>query len=1453
LELALIFCILHHPYINKRPVVKPNDRKTTWKNSQVHFSVRPKKRTNVTIKSDALAINIKDYHRDVSIDPIYSPLRDVMSRYPGVMDDLDTFLKELSHPFKNMDFIIAEARGYALDYFHLLKTHPEGKNAATLFIDIFHGAILAAETSAARENAVDNLLLYLEKIINESGEFFDLFKDVTDRAFDLIRGFPDDIFFIFIKSFYQIKKLGEKTGALENKNQENKNQENKNQENKNQSDFNAINLLLIKYYDAAHAHWMDQEDPFPWLKKEVREYIEMDKYNHLFNEISHRYILGLKKRLKAIVAKSPGDSKDLLKELVELPGYAHFVGIYRKMPHKLTAAGDRSLASNRLKLIFLFHTMILPGLSVIHEETLREINRTISWLIDHENSFHIEGMIKQTFPILKKWTAKYPATALNCILTMGKGIYKKDDMDLIRQFIDSVISFGFQSPMISGVGDDWRIKVNNDHILNIRTWLKLIELNPNFSTRLISYLIIHLSLFGIFIKDTDLFPRDITQLLNSHIQPVYNLIKQLAKLFPVYFNDIGAEGKLRDISTELDEITHRKDTLIHFLRKQSHVESSNRMIGFMEAVLEFWKTRNKNFIVQFVPPNIYDPISNRGIFIDDCHKIITGLEKQGIKTGDFLSLPEKDLQAATEKITGVSKKEIRRVTLFVAFYKLVYRKYNLDPIELEEYISELSEKAFPGVERLKHVLYESDPFKRLNGILDSMGKLKTLILWPETFEIREEIYQKRHFAADIPSMYGQYSELKFNAIGLTFRLESYVNTLFEEVMENIDLSMITKAAFHNIYSLINLFGKALRIDGIYSTEIENQRDLLLYSLDMKSFSITQYIDIFKGFGKAVNNIIMDNINSVHEKNLAKILKHSNFRWLLPKYGIDGNPKDDKQRKLEISEMFFRDRIALSPGLQQFDRFLTRILHTLSLQSDRFTQDKLQLLLNYDPNMAISPINKTSGSISGSVYLGTKGNNMLRLKRLDLPVPPGFIISTEVYRCLDIIKEYPPAEKNFREQLKREIKNLEIKTGKQLGNSAKPLLLSVRSGSSISQPGMMDTFLDVGINEVIAAGLAKAFGNEWFAWDTQRRFLQCCGMAEGISRDDFDAIIKEKKAAFGIAEKNNFSGKQMRDLAREYKQKIRKSGFHVIENPFEQLLMSIKSVFNSWNSPRAKTYRKIMGISDDWGTAVTVQEMIYGNVSLKSGTGVFYTHNPRWSGDSLRLWGDFSIGDQGEDVVAGLVATLPISLFQQKIEKRPTNITLESHFPKIYSTLKGWADLLINKNGWSPQEIEFTFESEAASDLYILQTRDMEIRKRKKSASFDLKYLDDQALLGHGIGVSGGAMTGRIVFSINEMENFRKSEKDTPLIVIRSDTVPDDIREIFSADGLLTARGGITSHAAVLAHRLKKTCVVGCGELVCDETNKTASFNSVTLKTGDFISIDGKTGSIYKGVVKQIKK
>jgi len=324
--------------------------------------------------------------------------------------------------------------------------------------------------------------------------------------------------------------------------------------------------------------------------------------------------------------------------------------------------------------------------------------------------------------------------------------------------------------------------------------------------------------------------------------------------------------------------------------------------------------------------------------------------------------------------------------------------------------------------------------------------------------------------------------------------------------------------------------------------------------------------------------------------------------------------------------------------------------------------------------------------------------------------------------------------------------------------------------------------------------------------------------------------------------------QMKAVALAYKQLIQDSGIAIVEEPFEQLLMTIRKVFDSWESPKAVTYRRIMGISDDWGTAVTVQSMVFGNISRNSGTGVFFTHNPRWSGDSLRLWGDFTLGNQGEDVVAGLVNTMPISIIQQDIEMRDTDITLESHFPQIYSALNDWSNELVYKRGWSPQEIEFTFEGPSAKDLYLLQSRDMTIRGRRKVLTFNFEKADNMKLLGHGIGVSGGAMSGRAVFSLEEIGQWRKQEPETSLILLRGDTVPDDIREIYAADGLLTARGGQTSHAAVVAHRLVKTCVVGCGNFVCDEKEKTGRFDQVIVRPGDYISIDGREGSVYQGIM-----
>ncbi|PID73156.1 MAG: pyruvate, phosphate dikinase [Desulfobacterales bacterium] len=1401
------------------------------------------------LQSTALEINLASYHVDVEIDSRYEVFQEVFRKYYGLMEGLTTFLKELCHPRRNQAFIVGEARGYALNYFHLIKPHDRGPEAVALFADIFLAVIEESREMEIRGDAADNLILFLQKVAKDAGtDAIGRYLPVINDIFGCIAALEDESFFLFVKSYFRLERLGE---ILVDYSPDMR------------LDFAPANRLFLRYYRSSYAYWLSEDNPMDWFLCELGEECGLTPMESVFDGISHSVMQENLKQVETIAMDDEGDSpesRELLRlgRLLALPGFNAIVDRCRKVPRALLENAPDKRSGNQWKVIFLFHIMNLSGLSLVHEDALRDINRTLSWLITNEHHSYIENLLRRTFTILKNRTAEFPATALNCVLNMGKGVYETDESDLIQLFIQSVIDLGFQTPRIQGVGNDWQIRANSAHILNIRAWLELVELNPKWSTPLLSTLIIHLALFGVFIRDTDLFPRDITRLLNSDIRPVYNLVKQLCRLFPVYFNDIGAEGDLRDISTRIDEATSRRDKLVHFLRKQVHVEGSSRVVDFTGAVLRFWATGDKSHVENFVPPSIYEQLAVEGPYIDGVHRIFSSLRPAAglAAPEELLLLSDKELESRTADIPDTREVDRERAVLGVRLYRLLHQKYRLvmsrnSDADIKDLFARLKNEKLPPTAELEAALTSPDLPAQLDALLVYLEELKELILSSEIYGINENIYKKRHFTVDIPSMYGYYHEVKFDALGLTFRLESLVNICFDEIVDRLDLTLITRRTFSRVRDLLRRFQRALRLDGILSVEMEGQLEVLDHALAARGFTFTQYLDIFKGLARAVKNAMNDYFNNSHKNNLARILRRLAPGDVLDRY-IRGSEMDDPEDvRHRISEIFFRERIAASLGLPQLDLLLTRIMNSLyNTQSYHMPAARLRLLLNYDPRRAIMSIDNPEDDDVGIIHLGNKGNNLVRLTRMGLPVPPGFTITTEVFRCWQVIEEFPPARNNFRCQVRRQIKALERMTGKRFGDPSNPLLFSVRSGSTISQPGMMDTFLNVGMNEEIAGGLAAAAGNQWFAWDNYRRFIQCMGMALGISRDEFDAIMSRCKQQAGIQLKREMSGEEMRRTALEYKSYVEKSGYRIPDDPFEQLLMTVRNVIRSWQSEKARVYRRIMGISDDWGTAVTVQTMIYGNLSAESGTGVFFTHNPRWSEDSLRLWGDFSLGNQGEDVVAGLVETLPISISQQENEKRDTDIILEHHLPEVYKTLKEWAGLLIFKHGWSPQEIEFTFERPEAGHIYMLQTRNMAIREHIAVRRFSTAdAAREPALLGNGIGVSGGAMSGRVVFTLEEIDEWRKAEPDTRLILIRGDTVPDDIREINASDGLLTARGGVTSHASVVAHRLGKTCVVGCAKMLCDEAGRSATFDDLVIRSGDYLSIDGQEGVVYEGFMK----
>jgi pyruvate,orthophosphate dikinase len=321
---------------------------------------------------------------------------------------------------------------------------------------------------------------------------------------------------------------------------------------------------------------------------------------------------------------------------------------------------------------------------------------------------------------------------------------------------------------------------------------------------------------------------------------------------------------------------------------------------------------------------------------------------------------------------------------------------------------------------------------------------------------------------------------------------------------------------------------------------------------------------------------------------------------------------------------------------------------------------------------------------------------------------------------------------------------------------------------------------------------------------------------------------------------------MKGIAYSYKRVLEHNGIYIEKDPFRQLRQAIHSVIGSWSSNRAIYYREHLQIADEWGTAVIVQKMALGNLSACSGTGVVFTNSPLNDKSGINLYGDFTLCSQGEDIVSGLVHTLPITESQRKEYYSDCSMSLQSAFPGIYNALLDLSIQLIETHGFMHQEIEFTFESDNPDDLYILQTRNQKLKKQKTFSTF-VPSPDEMNLVGRGIGVGGGALAGILTFDMDDLKESIKINPDEKRILVRPDTVPDDIPLIFSCDGLITGKGGATSHAAVTAASLGKVCVVNCKGLLVNEAEKKCTINGVSFSSGDRISIDGNIGNVYGGV------
>ena len=503
--------------------------------------------------------------------------------------------------------------------------------------------------------------------------------------------------------------------------------------------------------------------------------------------------------------------------------------------------------------------------------------------------------------------------------------------------------------------------------------------------------------------------------------------------------------------------------------------------------------------------------------------------------------------------------------------------------------------------------------------------------------------------------------------------------------------------------------------------------------------------------------------------------------------------------------------------------------------------------------------KTDGQQQDRNLVGGKGANLAEMVHLGIPVPSGFTITTEACTAF-----YTNGEKwvdGLEEQITENIARIEKSMGAALGDQENPLLVSVRSGARVSMPGMMDTVLNLGLNDQTVEALAQKSGNPRFAWDSYRRFIQMYGdVVMGIDHDLFEEALAMERTKYGVKQDNELSVEALKDLVADYKQIVQKSAGRLFPNePFEQLRGAIDAVFRSWNGARAIRYRQINHIPHEWGTAVNVQAMVYGNMGEDSGTGVAFTRDPS-TGENV-FYGEYLMNAQGEDVVAGIRTPHPIA-------------DLKEGVPAVYDELVRIYKLLENHYK-DMQDVEFTIQE---GKLYMLQTRTgkrtataavrmaVEMVEEglidKKTAVMRVEpeqldqllhpMIDPKAnydVIATGLPASPGAATGRIVFTAEEAEVWKnRGEK---VILVRNETSPEDIGGMDVSEGILTARGGMTSHAAVVARGMGKCCVAGCAAAQISEANRTLTFGQTVLKEGDWITLNGTAGEVIVGQVPMV--
>ena len=1405
----------------------------------------------IPVDSDALRANIGKTAQHVVVPDRYLPLVDAVQGYYGVRTPLEDTLNEYFHKFRNVDLLIDGFQTILLRNWTYFERSDNRTELFTLLSELVLDLLDTQLSTQQTSLLLRQLMTWSTAAL--SGPHCEVYDEPLQAiAETLCRELPLRPFAFLERDtlIHNLVRQAAKRPALE-------------------PAFSTLfrSLVLLGY------RLLAERLPLPaWAVSSEAELTDKQAVADRFADLAPEAMAKLVRRAESV------SDEELL--AADLPAFSTL----------LDGAIDKVFRIDDIEDRFAVCLYFLKDdtLGYRQNEVMVDLLGVVRQLMSPEQHMDVDRILSRLTRFFRQRDNQFLLMRFQCYEAIGMAIGQAGNVAAADHLIEDVLSWKFQYPEIQGATDEWETVVNPYHLPKIRCWMHIIESNPAVYERLAAALNVQLRLGGVYIADTDLFQRDVTRFLNADIAPIYFVAKQLLRSFPVYFNDVGAEGELRAVTTEVDETCQRQDTLMHFLRKQSHAESSNRLVAFSREVLGYWVTLDTSGLQPYLSANTFNAVREEQGWAAGPHEILTELaatlaapaargaagsakKVAGDKAGGALvggtgagaGLTPEQVSALLDHLVRLRPEDLaqlldtlpdgdearetgrRRVALMIRTYQLLAQKYSLSTDNIGNAVSHYLQLEAKTRARFAKALdvWRSEPDstsrdRLMDESLTVLEELQKIILSQTPSVAVENIYQKRHIAAGIPSMYGNYSEPKFDALGLSFRVERLVAVLLDDLVSRGVEPYVTRDTLRRMAAVIRRFERALATDGVDSRNLGANLRLLESSFSSHNFTFHQYQNVFQFFMGSVTQLSRTSILS-HDQVLHTVLKHDPRQCVARCLSTDA-----------VAEMVLREVLVSALGMQSLDRYMSTVLRQISMLTEKLSNHALTRMMNYDPERLVSRIHKAKPAIDDQMSLGFKGLGLKQMAAYKHHVPQGFILTTELFSAMPAMAHRPLFSDTV-ERVRRAIADLEKETGLRLGDPGRLLTLSIRSGAAISMPGLMTTFVDVGLSDKLAEALARKPGFEWAAWDCYRRFLQTWAMASGIDRDIFDLIMVDFKARYGVERKSDFLPEHMKEMAFAYKARGQDLGVRYNDDPFRQVMACIRKVLGSWDSPEAKLYRQYLGVAEEWGTAVVVQRMVFGNLSRESGSGVIFTRSPLEPfSNQVRLFGDFTPRSQGEDLVAGLVFPWPVSEAQRLGSPTYSGLehSLEKDHPQVYQALLHVARDLVAFREHDPQEIEFTFESDSAKDLYILQKRAMVQEQTKDSPYFDTSARGFGPAVAVGMGVAGGAYSGRVAMNAAQIDALVAEKPGDPIVLLRPDTVPEDIAMITRVSGLLTARGGATSHAAVTAKRLGKTAVVDCRALEVDEHRGLARLAGHDLTTGDWLSIDGRTGNIFLGQI-----